>query len=70
VVMVLHDLSLAARYADNLLAMRGGKLIAAGTVHEVVTPDILREVFGVECTVLDDTQSGRPVVIPRSIATI
>jgi iron complex transport system ATP-binding protein len=49
--------------------MRDGKLIAAGTVHGVVNPDILRAVFGVECTVLEDTQSGRPVVIPRSIAT-
>jgi iron complex transport system ATP-binding protein len=70
VVMVLHDLSLAARYADNLLAMRDGRLIAAGTVHTVVTPAILRDVFGVECTVLEDTESGRPVVIPRSITQV
>jgi len=69
VVMVLHDLSLAARYADHLLAMRDGKLVAAGTVHEVVTPAVLRDVFGVECTVLDDPQSGRPIVIPRTLST-
>ncbi|WP_213816299.1 ABC transporter ATP-binding protein [Glaciihabitans sp. dw_435] len=68
VVMVLHDLSLAARYADNLIAMRDGQIIAAGTVHEVITPAVLRSVFGVECSVINDDVSGRPIVIPRSIS--
>jgi len=68
VVMVLHDLSLAARYADNLIAMRDGAIVAAGSVHDVVTPPVLRDVFGVDCTVFTDSESGRPVVIPRSIA--
>ena len=67
VVMVMHDLSMAARYSDHLLAMREGRLVAAGSVAEVVTPGILRDVFGVECTVLDDPQSGRPIVIPRTL---
>ena len=68
VVMVLHDLSLAARYADHLLAMRDGKLVAAGSVHEVITPSVLRDVFGVECSVIIDDHTGRPIVIPRSIS--
>jgi iron complex transport system ATP-binding protein len=67
VVMVMHDLSMAARYSDHLLAMRSGQLVAAGSVAEVVTPDTLRDVFGVECTVLDDPESGRPIVIPRTL---
>jgi len=67
VVMVMHDLSMAARYADHLIAMREGQLVAAGTVSEVVTPAVLREVFGVECRVIDDPDSGRPVVIPGAL---
>jgi iron complex transport system ATP-binding protein len=68
VVMVMHDLSMAARYADHLIAMRAGELVSAGTVGDVVTTDVLRDVFGVECTVLDDPESGRPIVIPRTLA--
>jgi iron complex transport system ATP-binding protein len=68
VVMVMHDLSMAARYADHLIAMRAGEIVSAGTVGDVVTTDVLREVFGVECTVLDDPESGRPIVIPRTLA--
>jgi len=64
VIMVLHDLSLAARYADEVVAMRDGRVVAAGTAHEVVTPDVLREVFDVDCRVLLDDGTGRPFVIP------
>jgi len=67
VVMVMHDLSMAARYADHLVAMREGQIVAAGTVDEVVRPDVLREVFGVECSVIADPESGRPVVIPGAL---
>ena len=64
VVMVLHDLNLAARYSDHLIAMRDGAIHAAGTPDQVVTPAMVREVFGLEAHVLADPVSGRPVVMP------
>ena len=65
VVMVLHDLAMAARYADHLVAMRDGRVVAEGTPAEVVTPAVIEDVFGVSATVLTDPASGAPVVIPR-----
>jgi iron complex transport system ATP-binding protein len=65
VVMVLHDLAMAARYADHLVAMRDGRVVAEGTPGEVVTPEVIEHVFGVTATVLTDPASGAPVVIPR-----
>ncbi|MDQ1124215.1 ABC transporter ATP-binding protein [Microbacterium trichothecenolyticum] len=68
VVMVLHDLSLAARYADHIVAMRDGRIAATGTVETVITPDTIRSVFDIECTILADPRTGRPVVLPHSPA--
>lgn len=65
VVMVLHDLNLAGRYADHLVALRDGRVVAAGAPSEVVTPTLVREVFGLECRVIDDPVSGTPLVVPR-----
>jgi len=65
VVMVLHDLNLAARYADHLVAMAGGGLAAPpGPPEEVVTPEVIRAVFGLESRVVVDPVSGRPLVLP------
>jgi len=64
IVMVLHDLSMAARYADRLVAMRDGAVVADGTPHEVVTADTLRAVFELECEVVTDPRTGRPIVVP------
>jgi iron complex transport system ATP-binding protein len=65
VVMVLHDLAMAARYADHLVAMRDGRIVAEGSPAEVVTPEVIAEVFAVTASVLIDPESGTPVVIPR-----
>ncbi|HMM94232.1 ABC transporter ATP-binding protein [Phycicoccus sp.] len=65
VVMVLHDLGMAARYADHLVAMRDGRVVAEGTPHEVVTPEVVEEVFGVSALVVADPETGTPVVLPR-----
>lgn len=65
VVMVLHDLAMAARYADHLVAMRDGKVVAEGTPAEVVTPEVIEDVFGVSAHVITDPETGTPVVIPR-----
>lgn len=64
IVMVLHDLNLAARYADHLIAVRGGRLHAAGDPADVLTVDVVRDVFGMECQVIDDPVSGKPLVSP------
>ncbi len=64
IVMVLHDLNLAARYADHLIAMREGRIVAAGVPAEVITEDCVRTVFGMECRVIEDPVTTTPMVIP------
>jgi iron complex transport system ATP-binding protein len=64
VVMVLHDLGQASRFADHLVALRDGAVVAAGPPAEVVDPGMVREVFGVECQILVDPVGGGPVVVP------
>lgn len=65
VVVVLHDLNLAARYAHRLVAMKSGRIAAHGTPDEVITPDVVAEVFALECEVIPDPLTGTPLVIPR-----
>lgn len=64
VLMVLHDLDLAARFAGRLVALRDGRVAAEGPPDQVVTPELLREVFGVEGRVGRDPQRGWPVCYP------
>jgi iron complex transport system ATP-binding protein len=64
VVMVLHDLNLAARYADHLVAMRDGRIVAAGPPREVLTPQLLADVFGLQAVVLPDPVSDGVLVVP------
>ncbi|MDN5707316.1 MAG: ABC transporter ATP-binding protein [Corynebacterium casei] len=64
VVMVLHDLNLAARYADNLIAIKDGQVYAAGTVEEVFTTEMIRDVFGMANHILPDPVSGAPMMSP------
>ena len=62
VVMVLHDLNLPARYADNLIAIKDGQVYAAGTVEEVFTTEMIRDVFGMANHILPDPVSGAPMM--------
>jgi len=64
IVMVLHDINLAARYADYLFALKEGRLISEGAPSEVVTRELVKEVFGLECTVVEDPVSLSPSVVP------
>lgn len=64
IVMVLHDLNLAARYADQLVAMAAGRLHVVGTPEEVLTEQNVREVFGLESRIMTDPTSGRPIMLP------
>lgn len=66
IVMVLHDLNLSARYADHLVALREGRIVAEGTPREVVTEDVVRHVFGLDNRVVDDPVSHTPLVVPVS----
>ncbi len=65
VVMVLHDLNEAARYAHHMVAMRDGCIEAAGPPADVVTPAIVGRVFGLPVTVLADPVSGTPLCVPQ-----
>jgi iron complex transport system ATP-binding protein len=65
VVAVLHDLNQAARYADRIVAMRDGEIVGAGMPEEVLTPDVMRRVFDLECTVIADPETGTPMIVPR-----
>ncbi|EMY32154.1 ferric enterobactin transport system, ATP-binding protein, partial [Arthrobacter crystallopoietes BAB-32] len=64
VVMVLHDISLAARYSDHIVAMKGGRIVAQGHPADVVTPGMLQEIFGLAAHVVEEPTDGRPHVIP------
>ncbi|MFF4370913.1 ABC transporter ATP-binding protein [Streptomyces sp. NPDC001594] len=65
-VAVLHDLNQAARYATHLIALRGGVVVAEGPPAEVVTAGLVEEVFGVACRVIDDPETGTPLVVPSA----
>ncbi|MFD4167254.1 ABC transporter ATP-binding protein [Streptomyces albidoflavus] len=64
IVMVLHDLNLAARYADHLIALADGRLHAQGAPSEVLTEETVRAVFGLESRIIEDPVSGRPLMLP------
>lgn len=63
VVMVLHDLNLAARYCDRVHLLRAGRVVASGLVADVLTPRWIAEVFGVRARVVTDPASGRPSLV-------
>ncbi|GAA4655643.1 ABC transporter ATP-binding protein [Arthrobacter cryoconiti] len=64
VAIVLHDLNLAARYADHLVAMKNGAVVAEGLPGTVLTAALVREVFGLESVVVPDPVTGTPMVLP------
>ncbi|KQW27910.1 iron dicitrate ABC transporter ATP-binding protein [Rhizobium sp. Root274] len=64
IVMVLHDLNLAARYADHLVAMVGGSPYAEGAPEAVLTQKMVKTVFGLESRIIADPTSGRPMMLP------
>lgn len=64
VVMVLHDLNQACRYADHVIAMRDGAIEAAGPPDDVITAELVERVFGLPCVVIPDPVSATPMVVP------
>ncbi|NEA39771.1 ABC transporter ATP-binding protein [Streptomyces sp. SID11385] len=63
-VAVLHELNLACRYADHLIAMADGRVVAEGAPADVVTEELVTETFGMRCSVIADPASGTPMVVP------
>lgn len=63
VVMAIHDINLAARYADTVAMIKDGVIYGIGRPHDLLTPDAIRNVYGVEATFLYDN-SGNPVIVP------
>jgi iron complex transport system ATP-binding protein len=66
IVMVIHDLNYAARYSDTVVVLQQGSLYAAGNPADMITPTMLREVFGVEADIWPDG-NGRPVCLARKL---
>lgn len=64
-VVVLHDLNLAFRYADRVVMMRSGRIAAQGEVRQVVTEAAMQQVFDLDCRVLPDPETGSPMIVPR-----
>ncbi|MET4581043.1 iron complex transport system ATP-binding protein [Conyzicola nivalis] len=64
IVMVLHDLNLAARYSDHLVALSAGRVHAQGSPAEVLTEEVVRTVFGLDSRVILDPTSGKPLMLP------
>jgi iron complex transport system ATP-binding protein len=65
-VAVLHDLNHAARYATHLIALRDGKVIAQGPPGDIVTAELVEDVFHLRCQVIEDPETGTPLVVPAA----
>lgn len=68
IVMVVHDLNHASRYAQHMVAIKKGKVVRSGTPAEVMTPDVLRDVFGIEADIIMDPRNGVPLCLPYELA--
>ena len=68
IVMVVHDLNHASLYADHVVAIQSGRIVAQGAPGDVITREMLREVFGVDAEIVVDPRSGMPVCLPFALA--
>lgn len=69
IVVVLHDLNLACRYAHHVVAMRNGEIVGSGPPAAIVTAQHVEHVFGLQCVVIDDPVSNTPLVVPIGTTT-
>ena len=67
-VVVLHDLNLAFRYATNLIVMKGGRILAQGPPGDIVTAELIEEVYGISCLCLPCPVTGAPMIVPLDSA--
>jgi iron complex transport system ATP-binding protein len=68
IVMVVHDLNHATRYAQHMVAIKQGKVVSEGAPDEVMTQEVLREVFGIEADIIPDPRTGVPLCLPFGLA--
>lgn len=68
IIMVVHDLNHATRYAQHMVAIKSGTVVSEGSPTEVMTPDVLREVFGIEADIVPDPRTGVPLCLPYELA--
>ena len=66
IVAVLHDLNQAARYADHLVVLREGAVLATGSPTEILTSELIRDVFGIDSRVVTDPETESPMAIPNA----
>jgi iron complex transport system ATP-binding protein len=69
IVVVLHELNLAVRYATHLIVMRDGCILAEGPPRAIVTPELVEQTFDLPCRIIDDPETGAPLIIPLARAT-
>ena len=67
IIMVLHDLNLAARHADYMVAVKDGRIMADGTPEEIMTRDVLRETFKIDAQIILDPRTGKPTLLSYDI---
>lgn len=65
IVMVLHDINLSARYADYLFAVHKGNLVSQGTPYEVISEDLMKQIYGLDCAIIKDPVSNSPFIVPK-----
>lgn len=68
IIMVLHDLNLSARFSDYLIAMKDGHIRYEGSVHDIMTPPILKDIFQIEAEIIPARQGGYPILLTYSLA--
>lgn len=66
VVVVLHDLNQAARFASHLVVMKDGDIVTAGAPAEIITAELIDEVYELPCRIEPDPETGAPMVIPKA----
>ena len=64
IVMVLHDINLAARYSHHLFALKKGSLVTKGKPEEILTPSLIKDVYGLDCKIIEDPYYHCPMVLP------
>lgn len=65
IVMVLHEINLSARYADHIFVMKSGKVLAEGRPSEVISSELMKQAFSLNCDVIEDPISHSPLIVPK-----
>ena len=64
IVIVIHDINLAAQYCDELVALKGGRLLKTGKPAEIMTAPVLKDIYSVDMNIIAHPENGRPIALP------